>query len=218
MRTAALEDMIDVWIVDDNEGFRKTVARALAQSPEIRCSQIFGSCESALDFISRDSHPQVILLDIHLPGMTGVDGVRKFKKAAPETQIIMVTSFDDESLVFEAICAGASGYLLKTDRLEIFYQSVLEVVNGGAPMSPSIARSVLSLFTKYAPAKADYGLTAREKEILQLLVNGQTKKEIAGNTNLSYFTVDNHVRNIYQKLQVHSLSAAVAKALRERLF
>ena len=210
--------MTSVWTVEDNEGYRNTLIRVINGTATVRCDHAFSSCEEALEALRQQAPPSVILLDVHLPGMSGVDGVRELKSAAPRTEIVMLTMFSHHSTVVQALCAGASGYLLKTAAPETIVQSISEVINGGAPMSPQIARSVLNLFTKHAPANQDYGLTPREKAVLELLVKGQTKKEVSSRLEISYHTVDKHVRSIYDKLHVHSLSAAVAKAVRERLF
>jgi DNA-binding NarL/FixJ family response regulator len=210
--------MTSVWTVEDNEGYRSTLVRVINQSERVRCAQAFSSCEEAVAALRRETQPDVILLDIHLPGMSGVDGVREFKSVAADTEIVMLTMYSHHSAVFQALCAGASGYLLKTATPETIVQSISDVVNGGAPMSPQIARSVLTLFAQHNPANSDYGLSAREKAVLELLVKGQTKKEIADQIEISYHTVDKHVRGIYSKLHVHSLSAAVAKAVKEKLF
>lgn len=210
--------MTNVWTVEDNKGYRKTLVRVINQAGALRCDRSFDSCEEAIEALREGVPPNVILLDIQLPGMSGVEGVREFKSLAPDTQVVMLTNFSTHNTVFEALCAGASGYLLKTATPDTIRQSITEVTEGGAPMSPQIARSVLNLFTQYAPAKADYGLSDRERAVLELLVKGQTKKEIAGHLDISYHTVDKHVRSIYDKLHVHSLSAAVAKAVKEKLF
>jgi DNA-binding NarL/FixJ family response regulator len=207
-----------VWTVEDNEGYRNTLVRVINQADTVRCDQAFSSCEEALEALRQGARPKVILLDINLPGMSGVDGVREFKSIAPDTEVVMLTMFSHHSTVFEALCAGASGYLLKTSTPETLVQSIAEVIDGGAPMSPRIARSVLHLFTQHAPTNVDYGLTSREKNVLELLVKGHTKKEVANRLEISYHTVDKHVRSIYDKLHVHSLSAAVAKAVKEKLF
>lgn len=194
------------------------MVRVIGQTDGLKCVGAFASCESALAKLNDGPHPDVILLDVRLPGMSGVDGVREFKTIAQKTHVLMLTMCDDDTTVFQALCAGASGYLLKTGTPESITAAIVEVINGGAPMSPSIARSVLHLFTKFAPKQTDYGLTTREKSVLDLLVQGRIKKQIADELRVSYHTIDKHVRSIYDKLQVHSLSAAVAKAVRERLF
>jgi len=195
------------------------VARAINRASVLRCSHTFSTCEQALSALEREAAPDVILMDVGLPGMDGIHGIREIKSRAPSVHVLMLTVYDDHRKVFDAICAGASGYLLKTDDDEGIVDAIQEVLRGGAPMNPRVARLVLSMFTRLAvPPKCDYGLSAREKEILELIVKGLLKKEIADQLALSYHTVDNHLRNIYEKLHVHSRSGAVAKALNERLF
>ena len=195
------------------------VARAINRAAALRCLHTFSTCEEALSALEREPAPDVVLLDVGLPGMNGIQGIREIKSRAPSVQVLMLTVYDDHQKVFDAICAGASGYLLKTSDDESIVEAIQEVLRGGAPMNPRVARLVLSMFTKLAvPPKHDYGLSVREKEILELIVKGLLKKEIADQLSLSYHTVDNHLRSIYEKLHVHSRSGAVAKALNERLF
>ena len=150
--------------------------------------------------------------------MDGLQGIQEIKSLAPATHVVMLTVYDDHDKVFKAICAGASGYLLKDASEEAITQAILDVVQGGAPMHPRVARKVLEVFARIAPQpKKDYRLSEREHEILTLLAKGLMKKEIAEKLTLSYHTVSNHLRSIYDKLHVHSHSGAVAKALRERL-
>jgi len=161
--------------------------------------------------------PEIILLDIGLPGMNGIEGIQHFKKISPSAKIIMLTIQDDDESIFKSICNGASGYLLKDSSSDKILEAVKEVLGGGAPMNSSIAFKVLEMFKNFIPAKNDYNLSPRETEILQLLVEGFTKKNIAGKLIISYHTVDSHLRKIYEKLEVHSASSAVAKALKENL-
>ncbi len=209
--------MTNVWIVEDNEGYRRTLLRVINGDQHLRCERVFGSCEDALEELKSGSPPEVLLLDINLPGMDGVTAAPEFKRVAPTTEIIMLTMFSDNRTVFQALCAGASGYLLKTSAADVIINGIMEVVNGGAPMSPQIARAVLNLFNRVVPQNTDYKLTSREVGVLELLVKGSTKKAIADQLAISYHTVDKHVRSIYTKLHVQSVSAAVAKALREKL-
>lgn len=195
------------------------VARAINRAPALRCAHSFSTCEQAIAALDREPAPHVILLDVGLPGMNGIQGIREIKHRAPSVQVLMLTVYDDHQKVFDAICAGASGYLLKTDDDQGIVDAIQEVLRGGAPMNPRVARLVLTMFTKLAvPPRHDYGLSAREKETLELVVKGLLKKEIADQLGLSYHTVDNHLRSIYEKLHVHSRSGAIAKALNERLF
>jgi DNA-binding NarL/FixJ family response regulator len=215
---ASSEPVITVWLIEDNDTFRNTVARALMQVPSLDCAHRFASAEEALDVLEEGAVADVILLDVELPGMNGIEAIQRIKAMSPTTRIIMLTVFDSHDKIFKAICAGASGYLLKTSPAEKIVASIREVYRGGAPMEPRVARSVLDMFSKLAAPQQDYGLTPREQKILELMTQGLIKKEIADQLSLSYHTVDTHLRNIYTKLHVHTRTGAVAKALKERLF
>jgi DNA-binding NarL/FixJ family response regulator len=209
---------ITVWLVEDNETFRNTVARALMHVPGIECAHCFPNAEEALDALEAGAVADVILLDVELPGMSGIDAVRRIRALSPSTRVIMLTVVDSHNRIFNAICAGASGYLLKTSPAQKIVEAIQEAKDGGAPMTPQIARSVLDMFARVSVPQQDYGLTSREKKILELMVDGLIKKEIAEHLALSYHTVDTHLRNIYAKLHVHTRTGAVAKAVKERLF
>jgi DNA-binding NarL/FixJ family response regulator len=207
-----------VWLVEDNADTRRVLARVLNRAATMACPCAFASCEAALDALRSNPLPQVILLDVGLPGMSGIEGIAHFKALAPDCHIIVLTVFDDQEKVFDAICAGASGYLLKHADEDAIADAVQEVLQGGAPINPRVARLVLKMFaSRAAPPAQDYGLSSREREVLELMVQGLVKKEIADRLNLSYHTVDNHLRSIYTKLQVHTRGGAVAKAVSERL-
>ena len=210
--------VVNVWLVEDNDTFRNTVARILNPVPIVECSRNFSNSEDALTALMEGAVPDVILLDVELPGMSGIEAVERIKSISPSTRIIMLTVFDSHDKIFKAICAGASGYLLKTSSSERIVESIHEVYSGGAPMTPQVARSVLDMFSRSGKPHEDYGLTGREKKILELMVEGLIKKEIADQLSISYHTVDTHLRNIYTKLHVHTRTSAVAKALKERLF
>jgi DNA-binding NarL/FixJ family response regulator len=207
-----------VWLVEDNHTFRHTVARVLGEVEGIECTQHFANAEDALDALDGGGVPDVLLLDVQLPGLNGIEAVQKIKSISPATRVVILTAFNDHEKVFKAICAGASGYLLKTSPMERIVESIYEALAGGAPMTPQVASSVLQMFARMGRPKQDYGLTAREQQILQLMAEGLIKKEVADRLSLSYHTVDTHLRNIYTKLHVHSCAGAVAKALKERLF
>lgn len=209
---------VSVWLIEDNHTFRNTVARALARVEGVECSQHFSNAEDALDALLGGGVPDVVLLDVELPGQNGIEAVRKIKSISPATRVVMLTVFDDHEKVFKAICAGASGYLLKTSPVDRIVESIHEALSGGAPMTPHVASAVLKMFTQFSQPKQDYGLTSREQKILELMTKGLIKKEIADQLGSSYHTVDTHLRNIYTKLHVHSRTGAVAKALKERLF
>ena len=208
---------VSVWLIEDNHTFRNTVARALSRVEGLECSQHFANAEDAIDAMLGGGVPDVILLDVELPGQNGIEAVQKIKSLSPSTRVVMLTVFDDHEKVFRAICAGASGYLLKTSPVERIVQSIHEALSGGAPMTPRVASAVLQMFSKMAQPKQDYGLTQREQKILELMTTGLLKKEIADSLSLSYHTVDTHLRNIYTKLHVHNRSGAVGKAIKERL-
>jgi DNA-binding NarL/FixJ family response regulator len=215
---AAARNPITVWLVEDNHIFRKTVARVLNEVEGVECSQHFSNAEDALGALLAGAVPDVVLLDVELPGKSGIEAVSQIKAISPSTRVVMLTVFEDHEKVFKAICAGASGYLLKTSPIERIVESVHEALDGGAPMTPRVAKSVLDMFARLSRPKHDYGLTRQEQKILELMAQGLIKKEIAERLAISYHTVDTHLRNIYTKLHVNTRTGAVAKALQERLF
>lgn len=208
---------IHVWIVEDNAFLRETVVELLDERRETRCTLATASCEEALRVLARGDVPQVVLMDLGLPGMSGLEGIQRIRAASPASHIIVLTVHDDDERIFEALCAGACGYLLKPASGDEIVEAILTALDGGAPMNAFIARKALELFTRNARPRGDYGLTPREREILQLLIEERSQKEIARVLALSTHTVDTHLRNIYGKLHVHSRTGAVAKALKERL-
>lgn len=169
-------------------------------------------------YVMQKEPPDVLLTDLGLPLMSGTDGIRILKEHHPQLPILALTVYNDEEDIFEALCAGASGYLLKNTSPARLLESIKEVLDGGAPMSPEVARRVVRLFREIAPpAKSDYQLTPQETELLKLMVEGHNYKAAAAKLGITINTVSFHVRNIYSKLQVHSKSEAVAKALRNHL-
>ncbi|MEZ5328505.1 MAG: response regulator transcription factor [Verrucomicrobiales bacterium] len=225
MTSPKTEATITVWLIEDNATYRKTVSRVIEGTGDMCCSGAFSCCEEALSAITTGDAPSVVLIDVGLPGMDGIQGIREIKIVAPNTLIIVLTVFDDQEKVFRAICAGASGYLLKASPIDAITEGIRKVMQGEAPMNGRIATMVLTMFSKLAPSEqnrqtecsADYGLTEREREILQLMVDGLIKKEIAHRLSVSFHTVDTHLRNIYMKLQVNTQTSAVVKAVREGL-
>ena len=206
-----------VWVVEDNDEFRRQLAGLLNLSDVFVCERDFSACEPAIDLLRDGELPDLILMDIGLPGMNGIEGTREIHAIASSIEVVILTVFEDDQKVFEAITAGASGYLHKSSSLEVIVESLESILAGGAPINPQIARSVLEMFARLSTPKGDYHLSPREKEILRFLVDGLTKKEIADKVFLSFHTIDNHVRNIYGKLRVQTRTGAVAKALKERL-
>jgi DNA-binding NarL/FixJ family response regulator len=215
---STVERAITVWLIEDNHTFRNTIARVLNEIEDLECPHRCSNSEEALSLLGEGVVPDVVLVDVELPGIDGIEAVRRIKTISPATRIIMLTVFDDHDKIFKAICAGASGYLLKTSPVEKIVESIRDVYAGGAPMTPRVAHSVLDMFSRLVVPHRDYGLTTREQKILELMTEGLIKKEIADQLSLSYHTVDTHLRNIYAKLHVNTRSGAVAKALKERLF
>lgn len=206
-----------VWIIEDNDAYRRTTALLLNETPDLACERTFPACEEALACLTGNAGPDVVLVDVALPGMSGIEGIQRIKAIRRETLAVVLTVFGDDDKIFRAICAGASGYLLKTARIEEITNSIRQVLEGGAAMSAPVARRVLDIFSRYAPRENTYALTEKEKRVLELLAGDLGKKQIAAELGLSFHTVDAHLRHIYKKLHVHSSAGAVAKALKERL-
>ncbi len=204
---------ISIAIVEDHREFREGLVSFISFSPGYNCKANFSSVEAALAGIPE---VEVVLLDINLPGKSGIEAIPLLKEGQPDIKIIMMTIFDDSENIFNAMQAGADGYLLKNTPPMKILAAIDEVVSGGAPMSPYIARKVVDFFSKSKTGN-DYDLTPRENEILALLVDGIDSHTIADKLFISYETVRNHLRNIYRKLQVTSKAQAVSKALRENL-
>ena len=206
-----------VWIVEDDERFGTQLAHLINLSDVFSCERVFHACEPALVTLENEIPPDILLMDIGLPGMNGIEGVRCVKAIAPAVQVVILTVFEDTDNIFQAIGAGAAGYLHKASSLETIVDALKSMLEGGAPINPQIARKVLDLFSRFSAPPSDYGLTSREKEVLGLLVEGLGKKQIADRLFVSFNTIDKHVRNIYGKLQVQTRGSAVAKVLKERL-
>jgi DNA-binding NarL/FixJ family response regulator len=214
-RTPAI---IEVAIVEDRQATREGLALLIDGTEGFRCSGSYRSMEAALAAIG-DRIPDVALVDIGLPGMSGIEGVRVLKERYPSLNLLMLTVYDDDKRIFDAICSGATGYLLKKTPPAKLLESIREAVEGGSPMSPQIARRVIRLFQRVRPPqRVEQDLTPHETRLLRLLVEGYRYEDAARHLKVSINTIRSHIKQIYGKLQVHSKSEAVAKALRSGLF
>jgi len=209
--------LVKVALIEDQRDLREGLAILVNGSPGFRCTAAFGTMEQALRSIESDL-PDVVLTDIGLPGIDGVEGIGILKERHPNLPIIALTVYDDDDRIFDALCAGASGYLLKNTPPARLLESLREVASGGAPMSPEVARRVVNLFREFRPPdRSPSRLTPQETELLKLIVAGHSYKTAGARLDISTSTVSFHLQNIYNKLQVHSKTEAVAKALRDRL-
>jgi DNA-binding NarL/FixJ family response regulator len=206
-----------IWIVEDSAGYRETIEELFEEVDDLELSHAFGSGEALFSHLNQHLAPDLILVDIGLPGMDGIEIVERVHQIAPQTGLVMLTQHEDNDRIFQAICGGACGYLLKTALPQEILRSVREALGGGAPMTPQIARRVLNLFTQIKAPAWDYDLTDREQEVLRELIDGKTKKEMGKALFVSAHTIDTHLRNIYTKLHVHSRTEAVVKAIKENL-
>jgi DNA-binding NarL/FixJ family response regulator len=209
-----------IWLVEDNAIFANSVRRVVEGFDDMECTGCFNSVEQAFEALSTAAPPQVILLDVQLPGLDGISALATFRARAPQARVIILTVFDDADKIFRAVCAGASGYVLKSAGIAAIGDAIRQVIQGGAPMTPAVARKVLDAFATIDPTPSeenDYNLTPREREILRLLADGLVKKEIGDAIGISGHTVSTHLQRVYEKLHVSTNTGAVAKALRERL-
>ena len=217
IETRLNQNVVKVVLIEDLRDVREGLAMLINGSPGFRCIGSFRMMEDALRAIYNNL-PDVVLTDIGLPGMSGVEGIRILKERYADLPIIALTVYDDDEDIFDALCAGASGYLLKNTPPARLLESLQEVAAGGAPMSPDVARRVVRLFREFRPPeRARHQLTPQESELLKLLVEGHSYKTAAAKLDITISTVSFHLQNIYTKLQVHSKSEAVAKALRNHL-
>jgi DNA-binding NarL/FixJ family response regulator len=210
-----------IAIFDDNKNIRESIKMLLDTVPDF---EVVGSYSHVLDCVDdvKECRPDVVLMDIEMPGMTGIEAVKQIKKEFPQIQVLMQTVFEDDDRVFDSICSGASGYILKNFLNTKLIDSITELQYGGSPMSPSIARKVLNKMQQIPqfvrPEEApNYDLTPREKEVLSCIVEGLAYKMIADKLTISYETVRSHVKKIYEKLHVASITEAVSKAMKERI-
>jgi DNA-binding NarL/FixJ family response regulator len=208
---------IRLLIFEDNDDLRESLSILFKGTPGIVFTGAFADCSRLVDDV-KATQPDVVLMDIDMPGMNGIEAVWKIKQQFPLIQALMLTVFDDNDRVFQSICAGASGYLLKRTPPAKIIESVFEVAQGGGPMTASIAKKVLNMFPRFNAAKKDTEqLSHRELEILALLVKGHTYKTVANELHISVETVRTHIKRIYEKLHVHNAHEAVSIALKKRL-
>ncbi|NOX37311.1 MAG: response regulator transcription factor [Calditrichaeota bacterium] len=207
--------MIRIVIVEDNRTIREGLTVLINGTEGLRCVASYRDCEKMLSQLEQDQ-PDLILMDIGLPGMSGIEGVKRVKEKRPETQVVMLTVYEDDESIFKALCNGAIGYLLKKTPPAQLLESIRSAYEGGSPMSSQIARKVVNFFQRFAPEESEQPtLSKRELEILEGLSRGNSYKMLADSLCISMDTVRYHIRNIYKKLHVHSQSEAVAKALRK---
>ncbi len=210
--------VIKVAVFDDNKPRRNGLQLLIDSCEGMKCTAVYPDCRNVVDHLS-DNRPHVVLMDIDMPNVNGIEGVILIKKYHPDIKILMQTVFEEDSKIFASICAGADGYILKKTTPEKIIESIREVMAGGAPMTPNVASQVLSLFKKQnkIPPAEQFDLSERELEILSFLVQGLSYKMIAEKCFISYNTVNSHVKNIYKKLQVNSVAEAVSKAIKEQI-
>lgn len=209
---------IRVIAFDDNKHLRDSLTMLFNEADGIELQGYFSNCNNLVENITSLA-PDVVVMDIDMPGISGIEAVKIIRKHFPTLQILMLTVFEDDEKVFNAIKAGAGGYILKSKSPALLLEAVREIYNGGAPMTPNIARKVLEFYRDAPqPGKETYNLSERETEVLQHLVNGLPYKLIADKMNISYETVRSHMKKIYEKLQVGSMTEAVAKAIKEKFF
>ena len=210
-------DLIKTAVVEDLKNIREGLATLINFTEGFRCTGSYRSMEEALTRLDSDV-PDVLLSDIGLPGMSGIQGIRIIKERYPQMQVLMLTVYDDDDRIFDALCAGASGYLLKRTPPAKLLDNIREAMSGGAPVSPEVALRVIRFFREFHNTeREDYDLTPHETRLLKLLTEGYNYQTAAEKLGVSYNTIKFHVRHIFDKLQVHSKSEAVVKAMRDRL-
>ncbi len=209
--------MINVSIVEDDKDIRAGIQSYLNSQKDLACAYSFDSVETFLDHMGGNSHPDVVLMDIELPGMSGIEGIKIIKERYPDIDIMMLTIFHDSDKIFRSLCAGATGYLLKNTPLAEIKEHVIALSKGGAPMSPQIARKVTEYFSKDRFQTLNAKLTDREREVVQGLVDGLSYKMIANQMSITMETVRFHIKNIYKKLEVNSKGEVISKFLKNTI-
>jgi len=207
--------MIRVVIYDDHEQRRNSLMQLIELTDNIQCINAYPDCTSVVEDMKQD-RPDVVLMDIEMPGIDGITGVGLLKRQFPGIRVIIQTVYDDSDKIFAALQAGAEGYILKNTDAEKTLQSIEEVYKGGAFMTPSVALRVMKFFNSETTRQAET-LTQKEKEVLKHLTEGNSYKMVADKMNISYYTVNSHIKKIYEKLHVHSLGEAVSLALKNKI-
>lgn len=207
---------IQVLIFEDNKVMRNGLVWLLQSHDQFTCLGAYADANNIKNIISEYT-PDIVIMDIQMPGLSGIDALKIIKALKPDVHVVMLTSFEDEDNIFSAIRNGASGYLLKSPVMSDLVRALTEVMDGGSPMNAHVARKVMNYFTRPAQKVSDYNLTSREKEVLALLTEGDSPKMIAKTLFISEQTVGNHIRHIYEKLQVHTRGEVIAKALKEKI-
>jgi len=209
--------MIKIVVYDDNEARRKSLEALLLLSDGVECIGSFSDCRTVLANMEQ-LKPTLVLMDIEMPHVNGIEGVRLIKQHYPHIKVVMQTVFEDEEKIFAALQAGAEGYILKNASAEKIIQSIIEVSNGGAFMTPSVALRVMKYFNNTPiPTNSEMNLTTKEKEVLKNLTDGLSYKMVADKMGISYFTVNSHIKKIYEKLQVHSIGEAISFAMKNKI-
>ncbi|MCP5536929.1 MAG: response regulator transcription factor [Akkermansiaceae bacterium] len=207
---------MNIWLVEDDSGYRRTLQRLLNREEKMACGQVFSSCNTLFEALATESHPDLVMMDLGLPGMGGVEGIQKLAELAPDVAVVVLTVFSEKEKVLDALDAGAAGYLLKSATPKEIIRGLKDVFEGGAALSPAVAKTVIREMHISKPTE-QFGLSQREMEVIKLLAEGLAVKQIADELGVSYFTVNFHVKNLYKKLHVQSQSGAVAKAFRSGL-
>lgn len=208
--------MIHLLIYEDDADLREGLGQFLSAAGAFSVNGLFSNCDT-IETDLKDLSADIILMDIDMPGRNGIEGVRIAKQTKPDVSVLMFTVFDDDTKIFDAICAGADGYLLKKTAPDKIIEAIRDLHHGGAPMTPSIARRVLQAFPRTRPDSQEAPLTGKEQDVLQELVAGKSYKQIADSLRISIETVRTHIKHIYRKLHVCSMSQAVAKAIHQKI-
>jgi len=203
---------IRICLIEDHADFRQALCEALLSSGRFKIDATLSNAEDGFEYLKETEPPDILIMDLGLPGMDGLEAIPLMRKIVPDTKILVLTVFDNKARVFQALGAGASGYLIKSDGLKAIVQGIEDASHGIAPLSSEIAKMVFNTFSNFKPADPEAQLTERETEVLQSLADGLSRQEAADELSLSKHTINTHIRTIYQKLQVHNVSGAISKA------